>query len=63
MTHTTVSTRTRKRRVASAIGVLVAVIGMTAGTAGIASAAEAPTRTCIISVGYEGKWISISYKC
>ncbi|RDG34566.1 hypothetical protein [Streptomyces corynorhini] len=59
MAHTTALAR--KRRLASTIGVLVALIGLTAGTTGTASAAAA--KKCIIEVAYEGKWIGIEYEC
>ncbi|MDT0473766.1 hypothetical protein ACIQKE_31585 [Streptomyces griseoviridis] len=60
MTHTT---RARKRRTASAIGVLVAVIGLTAGTAVTASATADAAKKCFAEAYYEGKWIKVEVAC
>ncbi|WP_055524185.1 hypothetical protein [Streptomyces graminilatus] len=59
------SARTRKQRTASAIGVLVAVIGMTVGGGVAASAATATdtAKKCYIEVQVHGKWTKYEVPC
>ncbi|MFF4248798.1 hypothetical protein ACFYY2_30635 [Streptomyces sp. NPDC001822] len=56
--------RTRKHRVAAAIGVFAAVIGMTAGVCTTsASAAPATKPKCYASVWYDGHWVTVRVPC
>lgn len=57
------SARTRRQRTASAIGVLVAVIGMTVGGAVTASAATDTAKKCYIEVLVDGKWTKYEVQC
>lgn len=57
------SARTRKQRMASAIGVLVAVIGMTVGGGVTASAANDTAKKCYIEVQVHGKWTKYEVPC
>ncbi|MEW1642338.1 MULTISPECIES: hypothetical protein [unclassified Streptomyces] len=57
------SARTRRQRTAAAIGVLVAVIGMTAGGAVTASAAPANAKKCFIEVQVNGEWVKYEVAC
>ncbi|WP_157877437.1 hypothetical protein [Streptomyces odonnellii] len=57
--------RTRKYRVASAIGVLAAVIGLTAGV-GATTASAASTsiaKKCFVDFYYEGHWTTVEVEC
>lgn len=51
------------RRTASAIAVLTAVIGLTAGTAATASASADSLKKCYVDVYYEGHWITVEVEC
>lgn len=57
------SARTRKQRTASAIGVLVAVIGMTVGVGVTASAATDTAKKCYIEVYVHGKLTKYEVAC
>ncbi|MFJ8140901.1 hypothetical protein [Streptomyces sp. NPDC096013] len=57
------SARTRKQRTASAIGVLIAVIGMTVGGGVTASAATDAAKKCYIEVQVHGKWTKYEVPC
>ncbi|MCX4817964.1 hypothetical protein OG601_46115 [Streptomyces sp. NBC_01239] len=57
------SARSHKHRTASAIGVLVAVIGMTVGGGVTASAATDTAKKCYIEVQVHGKWTKYEVPC
>ncbi|MGQ4436329.1 MULTISPECIES: hypothetical protein [unclassified Streptomyces] len=57
------SARVRKQRTASAIGVLVAVIGMTVGGGVTASASDVTAKKCYIEVQVNGKWTKYEVPC
>ncbi|GAA1256948.1 hypothetical protein GCM10009665_54180 [Kitasatospora nipponensis] len=64
-TTSTTSTvaRSRKRRTASALAVVIALTGITAGAVGTASATTMPPKKCFVEVYYDGHWTKVQVSC